>query len=547
LSNDISAQTIQQNSGRHELSGFSKSSKRRYLASRTIPAFLLLAVLFARNLQLPAVSAQGTQAGNYTGISVQASPQIFAVMCALDAAGFDANQNLLGDQSPARAALRKDLTALHGPAAESLRQFYRDHALGDPAETLSRYITFAVVAGPPPEFALSDNRDLLPPDVLSIDGFQAVLADFYREAHLDQRWAQVQPGYQTEIAPYNAEVARIATLVNAYLREVIRPSSGRSFTVEVEPAVGGQTNFRNFGDAYSIVVGRFSDDSAGVIRHAYLHFMIDPFVLRNRALLDKHRAALDIAAHDPLIPEEYQDDIVGLMDESVIKAVEIRLDHHSGSALDRALQDADASGYVLVRPLVASLAKFEKAEPAMSYYFGDIVTDLDNIDQVQLKKVVAQATPGELRPVKESHGDSVSDSERWLADGESQIAQKNGEAAAASFEHVLAKSPENPRALYGLAIAYVLTGRAEDARDLFEKIIALASSKADAVAPATLAWSHVYLGRMHDLASERDLAVSEYSAALAVKDAPEATRTAAHEGLTNPYAPPGREQQGSQQ
>jgi tetratricopeptide (TPR) repeat protein len=172
---------------------------------------------------------------------------------------------------------------------------------------------------------------------------------------------------------------------------------------------------------------------------------------------------------------------------------------------------------------------------------------LGNVDPVQLKKVVAQATPGELRPVKESHGDSLSDSERMLAEGESQIAQKNADAAAASFERVLAKSPDNPRALYGLAIAYVLAGRAEEARALFEKVISIASSEPNAVAPATLAWSHVYLGRMHDLASERDLAVSEYSAALAVKDAPEATRTAAHEGLANPYAPPGRQAQGSQQ
>jgi tetratricopeptide (TPR) repeat protein len=324
---------------------------------------------------------------------------------------------------------------------------------------------------------------------------------------------------------------------------VIRPSSGRSFTVDVDPAVGGQRNFRNFGDAYSIVIGRFSDDSAGVIRHAYLHFMIDPFVLRSRALLDKHRAALDIAARDPLIAEQYQNDIVGLMDESVIKAVEVRLDHHGKDSLAQPLNDADASGYVLVRPLVASLMKFEKAEPAMSYYFGDIVTDLDTIDQTQLKTVVAQATPTELRPAKERHGDSVSDSERWLADGESLIAQKDGEAAAASFERVLAKSPDNPRALYGLAIAYVLTGRAEDARDVFDSIVSIASSKPEAVAPETLAWSHVYLGRMHDLASERDLAVSEYSAALGVKDAPEATRTAAHDGLASPYAPPGRQEQ----
>lgn len=254
------------------------------VTTRSIPMSLAM-FLSAASMALPSIaSAQSAQASNYTGISVQASPQIFAVMCALDAAGFDSDQSLLGRAGPARLALRKDLVNLHSPATETLRQFYRDHALGDPSETLSRYITFGVVAGPPPEFALSDNRDVLPPDVLSIDGFQPVLAAFYREARLDERWARVQPEYNELIAPYNAELARIVTTVNAYLREVVRPSSGRSFTVDVEPMVGGQTNFRNFGDAYSIVMGDISEDSANVVRHAYLHFMIDPIVLRNRAL-----------------------------------------------------------------------------------------------------------------------------------------------------------------------------------------------------------------------------------------------------------------------
>ena len=58
--------------------------------------------------------------------------------------------------------------------------------------------------------------------------------------------------------------------------------------------------------------------------------------------------------------------------------------------------------------------------------------------------------------------------------------------------------------------------------------------------PSILAWSHVYLGRLHDFADERDQAVSEYEAALAVDGAPEAARAAATRGVSAPYAPPSK-------
>ena len=525
--------------------------KFAYCATIRRATFALAVALSTLGAVTPQVHAQAVQPGGYTGVSVQASAQVFDVMCALDAAGFDPAHAVLGDVSPARLALRNQLAALNTPATAALRQFYKDHALGDTLETFSRYMTFAIVAGPPPDFAIAGDRDTLPPDVLALDGFQQVLAGFYRDARLEARWREIQAEYESQIEPYNIQLARTVTVVNAYLREVTRPSSGRSFTVEIEPSVGGRTNFRNFGDAYSIIVGPVSDDSADVIRHAYLHFVIDPFVLRNRSALDKHRAALDIAARDPQLPDQYQSNIVDLLDESTIKAVELRLNHLRGEQLEAALQSADASGFVLVRPLVAQLVKFEKAEPAMSYYFGDIVTGLDaDTDRAQLQKLIAQA-PAEQAPTDKTAVDPAPVVDQWLAEGEREIAQRDGQGAAAAFQKVLEKTPNDTRAIYGLALAYVLSGRAEEAGNLFEKVISIASANGDKSAayldPTILAWSHVYLGRMHDLAGDRDLALDEYKAASTVDGAAEATRAAAQEGMANPYEPPRREGTNSQQ
>ncbi len=437
--------------------------------------FLLLIALAAA--AGTARAQQSESSASYSGISVQASPQIFATMCALEAAGYDVGEAGLANASPKRLALRNELLAAKGPAADALRAFYHAHALEDSAETLSPYMTFAIVAGPPPLFHVQGERESLPPGVLAIDGFESVLSAFYAEAQLDRRWAELEPQYEPLVDQYRLALARTVTIANAYLREVLRPSSGRTFTVDFEPLVGQRTNFRNFGDAYTLVVGPPSDASADAIRHAYLHFMIDPLVLRNRAPLEKRRTIVDIAARAPQLPEEYQDDIVGLLDESLIKAVELRLNHLTAEQLQGALKDTDDSGFVLVRPLLDQLRLFEKAAPAMSYYFGDLIEgiDVEDTERAQLRTLLSLSAPApELRCRSKRNlppeDRSASERDQWLAEGDQQGGcNGTGLPPRPVFQRVLSKYPNEPRALYGLAIADVLSGKAEDARDLFEE------------------------------------------------------------------------------
>jgi len=480
------------------------------------------------------------------GITVEANPRIFDTMCALDAAGFDADESTLAEM-PARLSLRVDLLKMQGPATEALRQFYRDHALANSSDTLSRYITFALAAGPPPTFEFDTDRELLPPDVLVIDGFQSVLAGFYKEARLDLRWARVQPEYEPLVERYRPSVRKVVTVVDAYLREVERPSSGRSFAVYVEPLVGARTNFRNFGDKYAIVVGTEPDARTDAIQHAFLHFKLDPLILKYRPLVDIRRDLLNVAGRAPRLPEEYRSDFVSFTDENLIKAVELRLRHLPPDRLEAAMKDADASGFILVRPFVTQLQKFEKDEPAMAYYVPDLMSPISVDAEKQRLKDFAFA-PADSAPQLDAHDATAaaqpSELDRWLAEGDREIASKDAAAATATFQTVLAKYPDEPRGLYGLAIASILSGKADQARGLFERLISLeASAIHESTAsrdPGIIAWSHVYLGRIHDLEDERDLAVDEYRAALGVDGAPEAARAAAHSGLETAYKPPQR-------
>ena len=501
-------------------------------------AGLLAAAIVAFGVSVRRSRAQEVPA--VSPVSVQSNQQIFSTMCALDAAGFDADASTLGDM-PARLALRQQLLRLQGPATDAIRKFYRDHQLASSTETLTPFMTFALVSGAPPVFNLPD-REVLPPSVLTIDGFQPLLSDFYREARLSARWSEVEPEAQPMIVSFRTVVRHIVTVSDGYLRELEKPSR-RTFTVYVEPLVGARTNFRNTGDAYAIVVGSLADASVDTIQHAYLHYKLDPMVLRYRPVVDTKRALLPVAARAPQLPVEYHDDFVSFMDECVIKAVELRLRRLSADRLEAELKNNDQAGFILVRPLVAQLQKFEKDAPAMSYYFPTLITGIDVPAEQKRAQGIAFAAADAV-PVSSDRAASEPPSqlEKWIVEGNRQIAEQDAAGAAATFQAAFDRYPNDPRVVYGLAIASVLSGHARRARDLFEELVAAKNSapSANAPDPSILAWSHVYLGRIDDLQDERELAVNEYHAALAVPGAPEAARVAALAGVESAYKPPER-------
>ena len=215
-------------------------------------------------------------------------------------------------------------------------------------------------------------------------------------------------------------------------------------------------------------------------------------------------------------------------------------------ALQSALGDYDQSGLILVRPFVQALQKFEKSEPSMSYYFPDLIAGVDvSAEQKRLKGFVfAAAVAPQSQQEALTASQQKPELERLLNEGDRQIALQQGADAAAIFGQVLEKYPNQPRAMYGLAIASILVGKADQAIELFQKLVAMGKNGEGGgqsfatLDPSILAWSHVYLGRMHDLQGDRDLAVNEYRSALAVRGAPESALVAAQRGADVAYNAP---------
>ncbi len=493
----------------------------------------------------------------HRNISVDSRQQLFAVMCALDAAGYESSASAASD-TPGRAQLRKALRGLHGPAVDALRKYYTEHALGDSGANFSRFVSFALVAGPAPDFRFELRRDDLPPEALSLEGFNPILANFYREAKLDELWKHYQPDYDQGVESLRAPVSNLIFTISNYLREINRPSSDRTFSVYVEPLAGEKTIFRTFGDQYALVVRPSKDPPLDDIRHAYLHFVLDPLAIRYRVQASKAAPLLEYAARAPLLPVDLRDDYSSFFDECLVRAVELRLRRLPPADLSAAIDEAEGSGFVLVRAIYAGLTGFEQSEPAMGYYLPDLIKGIDvGAEQRRLRGVkFADASPaGEsvpdhnqmasMKPAAPAPSSNPLDDD--MAEGQRQIFARNGAAAAASFERVLAERPGDERATYGLAVASALQGKPDQARELFTKVIDAAQNPLAGPAaqhdPSNLSWSHIYLGRMYDVEGKRDLAIVEYRAALAVAGAPDTARTAAQHGIDTGYQTPSRDRQ----
>jgi hypothetical protein len=523
---------------------------KRILVNALNGVVLALVAFAAANAQGPPTrnSAPGGEDESRRAVSVESHRQLFAVMCALDAAGYMPGAGAAAE-TPGRIQLRKHMQALQGPAVLALRKYYAEHALGNPAATFSRFVSFSLVTGPPPDFPFLLRRDDLPPEALTLEGFNPILANFYSEAKIDEIWKFYEPEYERGVESLRGPVSTLVYTATNYLREIVSSGTGRTFSVYVEPLAGDKTIFRTFGDQYALVVRPSTAPPMDDIRHAFLHFLLDPIAIRYRVQASRAAPLLEFGARAPQLPVDLRDDFTSFFDECLVRAVELRLRRLSPAELSAEIDQAEGSGYVLVRSIYAGLSGFEKSEPAMGYYLPDLIKGINvEAEQRRLRGVKFEeaVSAGDSAPERNAQaakpatsGNPLDDD---LAEGQRQISARNGAAAAASFERVLAAHPDDEGATYGLAVASALQGKPEQARELFTKVIAAAQNPLAGpdkhFDPSNLSWSHIYLGRMYDVEGKRDLAVVEYRAALAVQGAPDPARTAAQRGIDIGYKTP---------
>ncbi len=477
-----------------------------------------------------------------SNLTVDGSEAMFTTMCALLAAGFEADVSS-EHWTPMRAQLRDRMQHQQGPAVDAAREFYKKHELADAGAMLSQYIWFGLVSGPAPKFTPTLRRDELPPEVIALEGFSEILSAYYVEQHIGRLWVQMQPVYNREIDEIHDSVSQIVFVATNYLRELPSPGDPRTFTIIVEPLVGRITNVRNFQDHYAIVLSGSADVPVDVVRHAFLHFLLDPLPLQYPHVIAVKRSLFDIATRAPRLTPDLRDDLPSYFAECLVRAVELKLRRMSPGEREAAMDTDDTDGYILVRPLFKALANFEGAEPSMKLYFPDMVRSIDANAEVKRAQALKFASAEDAPKQRDTSSEQVArqrkpqpttipnDSEAIadLTEGERRIAEKNPRAAETSFQRVLAKYPDQPRAWYGIGLVALLDRDAVRAKEVFGRLTT--GGHAATQDPMVLTWSHIYLARIYDDEGRPEQAKTEYQAALAVNGGPEQAKQAAQKGL----------------
>jgi tetratricopeptide (TPR) repeat protein len=502
---------------------------------------LLLAVAWA------AVSAAQTVpqtrqriAAPATASTIDGSEAMFATMCALYAAGYEGTINP-DSWGTYRTEMRERLRAQRGPAVDAVKLFYREHQYRDPGAMLSRFVWFGLIAGPAPKFLPVLKRDQLPPEVLDLEGFSEILSNYYTEQHIGDLWRNVQPLYQREIERMHDPVSDILFQASTYVRSRVDPTQPRTFSIIIEPLVGRITNVRNFMDHYAIVLSGTNDIPTDVIRHAYLHFLLDGLPLAYPHVIAVKRPLYELAAKAPRLEPDLKDDFPSWVGECTVRAVEIKLKNMPPADREAALQQNDLDGYVLVRPIFLALTAYGQNDASFNAYYPDLLRSIDEkaeatrVAALQFARAQDQGQDTNLNEVVAQNrartANLPDDPEAFaeLAAGEKSLAEKNPRAAEASFKSVLMKYPNQPRAWYGLGMVAVLDHDAERAKEVFGRLTS--GQSAASQDPMVLAWSHIYLARILEDEGQLDQARSQYQAVLAVQGAPTQAQQAAQKGL----------------
>jgi len=498
------------------------------------------------------------------GVQLENSETIFAVLTAINNCGYDAG---LTSSDPLRMAVRREVGAnlesseQAKAASDSLCAFYHDHQQGTDARTLSSYISLALYLNPPPALTPKVKEADLPPDASGVLGFVPLLTKFYAAAGVHALWEQHAAAYAAFNGQYREPLSRMISGTELYLRLPSANYQGRTFIVYME-AMGApsETNARSYGNDYSVVItpAPGSGLKMELVRHAFLHFLLDPMVGRfavNLKALDPLMDSLRLAPMD----ESFKEDPSLLVTECLIRAVEARTlagAKAPQAEQDRSVHDSEQEGFILTRYFYQRLLQFEKDSVGFRAALPAMISGIDaraeqrRAGQIQF---AASAEPELLHLSRPKEGKLLVTAEERLSAGDAQTAEKLAKQALAE------KSEDPGRALFILA-QIALRGKIDDtqpadpneppalramhkAQDYFEQALKATSE------PKVVAWSHIYLGRILDLqndeddATKRAAAVEQYKAAVSASDSLPEAKAAAEEGLQKPYAPPTRAQQ----
>ena len=479
-----------------------------------------------------------------TRAQLEVSESFFTLFSALNSCGYDSG---LADSLELRQAVRADLLAVTQKSPEAARsrdgicQFWNEHQPANGTNGISQYVSLALELSEPPAFTTEIPEGDMPPDASYVLGVIPLLKNYYQAAQIHKLWQKHQGSYETLVKKLHDPVSALINQTDVFLKLPFSTYPGQRFAVYLEPQLSpALVEARNYGNDYYVV---YSPDKQGKIpsneiRHTYLHFVLDPLAASHGTSLKRLEPILLDIRSAPL-SRSFKQDIALMVNECLIRAIEARLTIPKSNerAREAFVEHSVEQGFVLTRYFYDALANFEKGSGGMRTVYGDLLHSLDlDHERKRAREVTfaAEADPEVISPAKAIvQASLLNEAEQKFASGDKEGAQK---LASQVLQHNHG-GDEPGRAVFLLARIATLEGKMDEARFDFEQAVQSARD------PRTLAWSHIYLGRMNDLQENRDAALQHYRAALAAGDPAADTRAAAEKGIEAPYQPAARPKQ----
>jgi tetratricopeptide (TPR) repeat protein len=513
-----------------------------------------------------------------SAVTLETSEPLFDLATALNLCGYDDD---LEHSDPVRAKIRADVesAAIATPeAADSRRsicEYIHTHQLNDPGLNLAQYVSLALYVSP--DLTPTADETDLPPDSTQVVNILPLLRTFAEQTHLHATWIKYRPEYEALVDLVHDPLTRTILNTNIYLKMPASSYDGRRFLVLLEPMLApSATNARIYGNDYTVVVSPSADPANHVppgtvhmeqVRHTYLHYVVEPLVYSRATAMNRLLPLLKTVQNAP-IDFNYKSDIVSLITECMIKAIEahtmdvgLPIPAKPEGHVDRVDQER-YTGELAVYERQAEATRRNAADLAMRQgwvltgYFYDALNQMQH-DGSSLKDSIGQMVYG-MDIGREAHRDQqivflpqathdvVRRAPRQPAGldlAEMKLFKGDKDGATEIAEKILASpsdaghTEDHARANYLLARINLLDQEPDDAVTHFRA--ALETSRD----PRTLAWCHIYLGRLYDMQQvpDRKRAVAEYRLALNLRDDRPDTRAAAEAGLRAPFAPPKRE------
>jgi len=472
-----------------------------------------------------AIAAAAHAAAPETG-QLDASPTLFTVMAAINAVGYDADL-ASPNNHPLRNAIRQELAKRNIPSLPALKDFFLRHRQRNDTLELSQYISFGLTAGPPPDFAIRMRDVEIPPDVSSMQELTGLLAAFYKEANIEDLWNRSRPAINQYIGRYHGPVTDAVLQVNAYMRQQTSGFKGRHFQIFIElQAAPNQIQTRSYGNEYTIVIAPSPEPRIFDVRHGYLHYLLDALSTRYEEILQRKKSLVDHALRSKVLPDSFKQDFLLLTTESLIKAVEARLDRQPGH-----VQQALLEGNILAPYFAEQLPAYEKQEQSMVLYYPAMVGAIDLVhEDARLSKVDFSKEAAARAVVKTAEPPPPpppTGTAKTLDDAEKLYRSNDLDQARKLFLDVLQQTDSKPvhaAAYYGLARIAAKQKDPETSQKLFEKTLELEPE------PFVKGWTLVYLGRLSVASGDREAAAKYFLDAQQVPGASDDARKAAKDG-----------------